>query len=81
MNDPNWPTTIFPSGFAIKGNSSCCSRMPGDMAVRKRTASISWRVFLSAFSIRSTVIGSMPGGRGVWAGAGAAGTAAGVGGA
>ena len=34
MKEPNWPTTILPSGLAIIGNSSCCSRIPGDMAVR-----------------------------------------------
>ena len=38
---PNWPTTMRPLRSAINGNSSCCSRMPGDMAVRKSTASIS----------------------------------------
>ena len=38
---PNWPTTIFPLGSPISGNSSCCSRMPGESAVRKSTSSIS----------------------------------------
>ena len=41
MDSPNWPTTIFPLGSAISGNSSCCSRMPGDSAVRNSTSSIS----------------------------------------
>jgi hypothetical protein len=41
MDRPNWPTTIFPLGSPISGNSSCCSRMPGDSAVRKSTSSIS----------------------------------------
>ena len=41
IDSPNWPTTILPVGSAISGNSSCCSRMPGDMAVLNRTASIS----------------------------------------
>ena len=41
MDRPNWPTTIFPSASPISGNSSCCSRMPGDSAVRNSTSSIS----------------------------------------
>ena len=41
IDSPNWPTTIFPPGSAISGNSSCCSRMPGDSAVRNSTSSIS----------------------------------------
>ena len=41
MDRPNWPTTIFPLGSAISGNSSCCSRMPGESAVRNSTSSIS----------------------------------------
>ena len=41
IDSPNWPTTIFPLGSAISGNSSCCSRMPGDSAVRNSTSSIS----------------------------------------
>jgi hypothetical protein len=41
MDSPNWPTTIRPLGSAISGNSSCCSRMPGDRAVRNSTSSIS----------------------------------------
>jgi len=58
MNEPNWPTTILPSRLAMSGNSSCCSRMPGDMAVRNSTASISVRALRSAFSMMSSVIGS-----------------------
>src|SRR6187397_2719136 len=58
MKEPNWPTTILPSTLAIIGNSSCCSRMPGDMAVRNSTASISVRALRSAFSMMSSVIGS-----------------------
>jgi hypothetical protein len=41
IESPNWPTTIFPLGSPISGNSSCCSRMPGDRAVRNSTSSIS----------------------------------------
>jgi hypothetical protein len=58
MKEPNWPTTILPSWLAIMGKASCCSRMPGDMAVRKRTASISSRALRRAFSIMSRVMGS-----------------------
>ena len=55
---PNWPTTILPSLLAIIGKASCCSRMPGDIAVRNRTASISARALRKAFSMMSSVIGS-----------------------
>jgi len=55
MKEPNWPTTILPSTLAIIGNSSCCSRMPGDMAVRKSTVSISKRALRSALSMMSIV--------------------------
>src|SRR5580658_6479786 len=55
MNEPNWPTTILPSRLAIIGNSSCCSRIPGDMAVRNSTVSISKRAFRSALSMMSMV--------------------------
>ena len=56
---PNWPTTILPSWLAIIGKASCCSRMPGDMAVRNSTASISVTgIVNSAFSTMSRVIGS-----------------------
>src|ERR1700733_8313555 len=55
MNEPNWPTTISPSRLAIIGNSSCCSRIPGDMAVRNSTVSISKRAFRSALSMMSIV--------------------------
>ena len=41
MNEPNCPTTMRPLRSAIIGNSSCCSRIPGDIAVRNSTASIS----------------------------------------
>ena len=46
---PNWPTIILPEGSAISGKASPCSRMPGDMAVRTRVASISIRALRSAF--------------------------------
>ena len=55
MNEPNWPTTILPSRLAISGNSSCCSRMPGDMAVRNSTVSISKRALRRALSMMSMV--------------------------
>src|SRR6185312_12370363 len=55
MNEPNWPTTILPAGLAIIGNSSCCSRMPGDIAVRKSTVSISKRALRKALSMMSMV--------------------------
>ncbi len=55
MKEPNWPTTILPSRFAISGNSSCCSRMPGDIAVRNSTVSISKRALRSALSMMSMV--------------------------
>src|SRR3954466_10116568 len=58
IDSPNCPTTILPAGSAISGNSSCCSRMPGDSAVRKSTSSISYRALRSPFSIRSRVTGS-----------------------
>src|SRR5919197_1226014 len=47
-----------PFGSVIIGNSSCCSRMTGLIAVRKRVASISKRVLLSAPSMMSSVTGS-----------------------
>ena len=55
MKEPNWPTTILPSMLAIIGNSSCCSRMPGDIAVRNSTVSISKRALRSALSMMSMV--------------------------
>ena len=58
MDSPNWPTTIFPDGSPMSGNSSCCSRMPGLIAVRNSTASISYRALRRAFSMMSTVTGS-----------------------
>jgi hypothetical protein len=42
----------------IIGNSSCCSRITGLIAVRKSVASISNRVDLSAPSMMSRVTGS-----------------------
>src|SRR5918998_1270243 len=56
---PNWPTIIRPFLSAIRGNSSACSRMTGLTAVVTRTRSISWRMFLSAFSMMSSVTLSM----------------------
>ena len=47
-----------PAASVIMGNSSCCSRMTGDIADRNSTASISWRALRRAFSMRSRVIGS-----------------------
>lgn len=41
IDRPNCPATIRPCGSAMSGNSSCCSRMPGDSAVRNSTSSIS----------------------------------------
>src|SRR3990172_514352 len=58
MYDPNWPTTMRPLGSVIMGNSSCCSRITGDIAVRYRTASISKRQFFKALSMMSSVTGS-----------------------
>ena len=55
MNEPNCPTTILPSRFAISGNSSCCSRIPGDIAVRNSTVSISKRALRRALSMMSIV--------------------------
>src|ERR1700722_2516407 len=55
MNEPNWTTTILPSRLAIIGNTSCCSRIPGDIAVRNSTVSISKRAFRSALSMMSIV--------------------------
>src|SRR5580692_842488 len=55
MNEPNWPTIILPSRLAIIGNSSCCSRIPGDMAVRNSTVSISKRALRNALSMMSIV--------------------------
>ena len=55
MKDPNWPTTILPSRLAIIGKQSPCSRMPGLIAVRNSTASISSRALRRAFSMMSTV--------------------------
>jgi hypothetical protein len=40
---------------AIRGNSSACSRITGLTAVVMSTRSISWRMFLRAFSIISRV--------------------------
>jgi hypothetical protein len=69
MKEPNWPTTILPSRLAIIGKASPCSRMPGDMAVRNSTASISARALRSAFSMMSRVIGSTSTRRkGAWVG-------------
>ena len=47
-----------PAASVIMGNSSCCSRMTGDIADRNSTASISWRALRRAFSMRSRVMGS-----------------------
>src|SRR5690349_6335564 len=47
-----------PFGSVIIGNSSCCSRITGLIAERKRTASISKRALLSAPSMMSRVTGS-----------------------
>jgi len=55
INDPNCPTTILPWRFAIIGNSSCCSRIPGDIAVRNSTVSISKRALRRALSMMSMV--------------------------
>src|SRR5512139_3591651 len=55
MKEPKWPTTSLPSTLAIIGNSSCCSRMPGDIAVRNSTVSISKRALRSALSMMSIV--------------------------
>src|SRR4028119_871359 len=52
---PNWPTIMRPFLSAIRGNSSACSLMTGLTAVVTRTRSISWRMFLSAFSMMSSV--------------------------
>jgi hypothetical protein len=41
--------------LAIIGKQSPCSRIPGDMAVRNSTASISSRALRRAFSMMSTV--------------------------
>src|SRR4028119_1367933 len=56
---PNWPTIIRPFLSAIRGNSSACSLMTGLTAVVTRTRSISWRMFLRAFSMMSSVTWSM----------------------
>src|SRR4028119_317433 len=56
---PNWPTIMRPFLSAIRGNSSACSLMTGLTAVVTRTRSISWRMFLSAFSMMSSVTWSM----------------------
>src|SRR3954452_13465886 len=66
MYAPNWPTTMRPCGSVSIGNSSCCSRMTGDMAERKSTASISKRAWRRAFSMMSTVTGSTAR-SGIWA--------------
>src|ERR1044071_7379996 len=58
MYAPNWPTTMRPCGSVSIGNSSCCSRITGDIAERNSTASISKRAWRSAFSMMSTVTGS-----------------------
>src|SRR2546421_10523386 len=47
-----------PFGSVIIGNSSCCSRITGLIAVRNKVASISKRVDLSAPSMMSSVTGS-----------------------
>src|SRR5438874_2211909 len=47
-----------PFGSVIIGNSSCCSRITGLIAERKRTASISKRALFSAPSMMSRVTGS-----------------------
>src|SRR5436190_8728942 len=47
-----------PFGSVSIGNSSCCSRITGLIAERKRTASISKRALLSAPSMMSSVTGS-----------------------
>ena len=59
MKLPNWPTIILPVWSAISGKASPCSRMPGDMAVRTSVASISIRALRSAFSMMSSVTGSI----------------------
>jgi hypothetical protein len=59
MKLPNWPTIILPFWSAIIGKASPCSRMPGDMAVRTKVASISIRALRSAFSMMSSVTGSI----------------------
>ena len=59
MYEPNWPTTIWPRALQIIGNSSCCTRIVGDMAARRTTSSISKRALRSAFSIRSSVATSI----------------------
>src|ERR687897_2880925 len=56
---PNWPTIIRPLRSAMRGNSSACSRITGLTAVVTSTLSISWRMFLSAFSMMSRVTWSM----------------------
>src|SRR5918998_499710 len=56
---PNWPTIMRPFLSAIRGNSSACSLITGLTAVVTRTRSISWRMFLSAFSMMSSVTWSM----------------------
>src|SRR6185369_427986 len=53
------PTIMRPCGSAIRGKASPCSRMPGDIAVRTRVVSISMRALRSAFSMMSSVTGSM----------------------
>ena len=59
MKLPNWPTIILPVRSAISGKASPCSRIPGDMAVRTSVASISIRALRSAFSMMSSVTGSI----------------------
>ena len=59
MKLPNWPTIILPAGSEISGKASPCSRMPGDIAVRTSVASISMRALRSAFSMMSSVTGSI----------------------
>ncbi len=54
--EPNWPTIMRPLASVIIGNSSCCSRITGDIAERNSTASISWRALRRAFSIMSNEI-------------------------
>ena len=54
---PNCPASIRPWPSESSGNESCSSRITVDIAARKITASISRRMFLSAFSMMSITIG------------------------
>jgi hypothetical protein len=58
MKLPNWPTIICRCGRR-SGKGIALSRMPGDIAVRTSVASISTRALRSAFSMMSSVTGSM----------------------